>query len=68
MVHLSEEIKRFVRERQLGFVASVCAVGTPNLSPKGTTHVWDDGHLVFADIQCYGTVVHEGKLTDNQLS
>ncbi len=25
-VHLSEEIKRFVRERQLGYVASVCAM------------------------------------------
>ena len=34
----------------LGFVATVNADGTPNLSPKGTLAVWDDEHLVFADI------------------
>lgn len=34
----------------LGFVATVNADGTPNLSPRGTIAVWDDGHLVFADI------------------
>jgi predicted pyridoxine 5'-phosphate oxidase superfamily flavin-nucleotide-binding protein len=27
------------------------ADGTPNLSPKGTTAVWDDDHLMFADIR-----------------
>lgn len=34
----------------LGFVATVNADGTPNLSPKGTLAAWDDQHLVFADI------------------
>ncbi len=34
----------------LGFVATINADGTPNLSPKGTLGVWDDEHLVFADI------------------
>ena len=34
----------------LGFVATVNADGTPNLSPKGTLAVWDEEHLVFADI------------------
>lgn len=34
----------------LGFVATINADGTPNLSPKGTLAVWDDEHLVFADI------------------
>ena len=56
MVHLTEEIKRFVSEQQLGFVATVCADGTPNLSPKGTTDVWDDEHLLFADIRSPRTV------------
>ena len=28
----------------------------PNLSPKGTTTVWDDRHLMFADIASPGTV------------
>src|SRR6266403_826170 len=30
--------------------------GTPNLSPKGTTAVWDDDHIVFADIRSPATV------------
>jgi uncharacterized protein len=49
-------MKRVVSEQRLGFVASVCADGTPSLSPKGTTAVWDDEHLVFADIRSPGTV------------
>lgn len=49
-------MKRLVREQSLGFVATVCPDGTPSLSPKGTTTVWDDEHLVFADIASPGTV------------
>ena len=56
MVRLTEEIKRFVREQQLGFVASVCPDGTPNLLPKGTNDVWDNEHLVFADLRMPRTV------------
>jgi uncharacterized protein len=26
-------------------------VGTPNLSPTGTTAVWDEDQLVFADVR-----------------
>ena len=52
---LTDNMKRLVREQKLGFVATVCADGTPNLSPKGTTTVWDDDHLVFADICSPGT-------------
>ena len=48
-------MKRVV-EAELGFIATVCPDGTPNLSPKGTTAVWDDTHLVFADIRSPGTV------------
>lgn len=47
---LTEDMKRVVREQRLGFHATVCADGTPNLSPKATTDVWDDDHLYFADI------------------
>ena len=53
---LTTEIKEFVKQQKLGFVATVCPDGTPNLSPKGTTTVWDDDHLVFADIHSPGTV------------
>jgi general stress protein 26 len=49
-------MKRVVREQRLGFVATVCPDGTPNLSPKGTTTVWDDDHLVFAHLYSPNTV------------
>jgi uncharacterized protein len=47
---ITEDMRVVVDGQRLGFVATVCADGTPNLSPKGTTLVWDDDHLVFADI------------------
>ncbi|HEX6676706.1 MAG TPA: pyridoxamine 5'-phosphate oxidase family protein [Actinomycetes bacterium] len=43
-------MRRVVAEQRLGFVATVCPDGTPNLSPKGTVAVWDDQHLVFVVI------------------
>ena len=55
-VKLTPEMQRLIAEQRLGFVATVCADGTPNLSPKGTTAVWDDEHIVFADICSPGTV------------
>jgi predicted pyridoxine 5'-phosphate oxidase superfamily flavin-nucleotide-binding protein len=51
-------MKRVVEEQRLGFAATVCPDGTPNLSPKGTTAVWDDDHLVFANIRSPGTVAN----------
>ena len=56
MAILTDDMKRVVREQSLGFVATVCPDGTPNLSPKGTTTVWDDDPLVFADIVSPGTI------------
>jgi uncharacterized protein len=53
---LSGDMKRVVDEQRLGYAATVCPDGTPNLSPKGTTAVWDDDHLVFADIRSPRTV------------
>src|SRR4029077_2556265 len=38
--------------------ASVCPDGTPNVSPKGTTAVWDDDHLVFAHLYSHQTVAN----------
>src|SRR5215471_17757683 len=55
---LTNEIKEFVRKEKLGFIATVCPDGTPNLSPKGTTNVWDDDHLMFADIYSPGTTAN----------
>src|SRR5215470_18411015 len=48
---LTEDMKRLVSEQRLGFVATVCPDGNPSLSPKGTTAIWDDDHIVFADIR-----------------
>jgi hypothetical protein len=53
---LTDDMKRVVREQSLGFAATVCPDGTPNLSPKGTTSVLDDDRLVFADLFSPGTV------------
>jgi uncharacterized protein len=53
---LTEDIRRFVNMVKLGFAATVCVDGTPNLSPKGTTIAWDEDHLAFADIYSPGTV------------
>jgi len=55
---LTEAMQRVVNEQRLGFVATVCPDGTPNLSPKGTTTVWDDDHLVFADIYSPNTIAN----------
>lgn len=59
---LTDDMQRIVLEQRLGFVATVCPDGTPNLSPKGTATVWDDDHLVFADLASPGTV---GNLRSN---
>ena len=48
---LDADMKRVVTEQSLGFVATVCPDGTPNLSPKETLAVWDDEHLVFLDLR-----------------
>ena len=55
---LDEDMQRVVDEQRLGFVATVGPDGTPNLSPKGTTAVWDDEHLVFAHIHSHRTVAN----------
>ena len=55
---LNEDMKRVIRQQRLGFVATVCPDGSPNLSPKGTAAVWDDDHLVFADLASPGTMAN----------
>lgn len=58
MTTLTGDMRRMVEHQRLGFVATVSPDGTPNLSPKGTVAVWDDDHLVFADIASPGTVAN----------
>ena len=57
-MELSADMQRVVLEQSLGFVATVTPDGTPNLSPKGTTTVFDAQHLMFADIASPGTVAN----------
>jgi uncharacterized protein len=57
-IRLSEDMKRMVREQGLGFVATVRPDGTPAVSPKGTTSVWDDEHLVFLHLNSPHTVAN----------
>jgi predicted pyridoxine 5'-phosphate oxidase superfamily flavin-nucleotide-binding protein len=58
MAILTEDMQRVIREQRLGYVATVCPDGTPNLSPKGTTRVWDADHVVFADIRSPRTIAN----------
>jgi predicted pyridoxine 5'-phosphate oxidase superfamily flavin-nucleotide-binding protein len=51
-------MRRVVAEQRLGFYATVCDDGSPNLSPKGSTYVLDDEHLFFADIRSPQTVAN----------
>tara|TARA_Y100000588_G_scaffold393428_1_gene509405 strand:- start:2982 stop:3458 length:477 start_codon:yes stop_codon:yes gene_type:complete len=53
---LNDDMKRVIRQQRMGFMATVSADGSPNLSPKGTTTVWDDDHLVFANLGSPGTI------------
>ena len=51
-------MQRLVLEQRLGFVATVTEDGRPNVSPKGTTTIWDDERLMFADVASPGTVTN----------
>jgi uncharacterized protein len=57
---LTADMQRVVLEQRLGFHATVCPDGTPNLSPKGTTTVFDDDHLLFADLRSPQTIENLG--------
>jgi predicted pyridoxine 5'-phosphate oxidase superfamily flavin-nucleotide-binding protein len=53
---ITEAMRALVDRQRLGFVATVNADGTPNLSPKGTVVVWDDAHLLWVDIRSPRTI------------
>jgi len=58
MPELTSDMKQLIERQRLGFVATVCPDGTPNLSPKGTVCFLDDDTLIFADIRSPGTVAN----------
>jgi len=53
---ITEKIKNFINFQKLGYVATISADNTPNLSPKGTIIVLDESNLAFADIHSPQTV------------
>ena len=53
---ISSDIRNFVNYQKLGYVATVSADNTPNLSPKGTIIAIDESHLAFADIRSPQTI------------
>jgi len=53
---LTADMKRVVEEQRLGFAATVCADGSPSLSPKGTMVVLDDDHIMFGEIRSPNTI------------
>jgi len=55
---LTAAMKALVRDHTLGFVASVDADGTPNLSPKGTMAVIDDDTIGFGEMRSPGTLAN----------
>ena len=55
---LTDDMKRVVKEQRLGYIATVSPDGTPNLSPKATLRVWDDDHIIFANIASPGTMAN----------
>ena len=57
---LTDDMKRVVQQQRMGFMATVCPDGSPNLSPKGTATIWDDNHLVFADLGSPVTIENLG--------
>lgn len=65
---LTEDMKRIINEQRLGFVATVDADGSPNLSPKGTMLIVDDRRLAFAEIRSPRTkanVLRDGRIEIN---
>lgn len=55
MAVLTDDMKRVIDEQRLGFVATVNADGTPNLSPKATFVVVDDETIAYAEIRSPNT-------------
>jgi hypothetical protein len=53
---LTNEIEKFVADQRLGFLATVCSDGTPNVSPKGLTFVLNEKQIVIGEIRSPNTI------------
>lgn len=50
MPKLAQQIRDFLGQGRLAYVATCNSEGVPNVAPKGSLAVLDDEHLVFADL------------------
>jgi uncharacterized protein len=65
---LSAELRRLIDEQRLGFVATVNADGSPNLSPKATFVALDDRTIGFAEMrspQTLANIQRDGRVEVN---
>ncbi|WP_245998216.1 pyridoxamine 5'-phosphate oxidase family protein [Nocardia pseudobrasiliensis] len=51
-------MRLIVTSAKLAFVATIGPDGAPNVSPKGSVRIYDDGRLIFMDIDSPGTVAN----------
>ena len=58
---ITEDMRDIFDRARLSFAATVNAEGTPNLSPKASLIVYDDDHLVFANIASPNTMANLGR-------
>ncbi len=58
MAKLSEEAKKIISEFGPGLIATAGKDGKPNISPKGSFRVLDDGHVIFADMRSPRTMAN----------
>jgi uncharacterized protein len=68
MPALTPDMIRLVKRQRLGYVASVSPEGRPKVSPKGSLTVWDEDHLVFADIESPNTVRNLAKNPNTEIN
>ncbi|MCH9673148.1 MAG: pyridoxamine 5'-phosphate oxidase family protein [Gammaproteobacteria bacterium] len=58
MAIITADMKALIASHSLGYVATVNADGTPNLSPKATMVALDDTRIAFGDLRSPTTVAN----------
>ena len=58
MSKLSDEVKTIITEIRPGIIATSSKDGKPNVSAKGSFRVFDDDHVIFADINSPRTIAN----------
>jgi len=53
---LDLDMKKIIEDSMLCYAATINQDGSPNLSPKSTLRIFNDNHLIFANIKSPGTI------------